>query len=212
MNKQSLEKIKFPKETVESKIVVKGSKFIGTIFYVKDEQEAIETLTAIRKKYYDATHNCYAYIIHPNIEKFSDDGEPSGSAGKPILSVLKGSGLTNTLAVVTRYFGGTKLGVGGLVRAYSDSVKESLKMVEVIEFEPIYIVELKLNFNETQHMYHLVDKLDKIKIENEEYVPEGVIFKLKIGVGKFNTIKEILTEKCNRNQEVKILEEKFDKI
>lgn len=207
-----MDKIKFPAKTTEYKTSVKGSKFIGTVFAIQNEEDAVILLNQIRKKYYDATHNCYSYVIHPEIEKFSDDGEPSGSAGKPILSVLKGSGLTNTLVIVTRYYGGTKLGVGGLVRAYSDCAKGALDLVEIVEFESIVIAEVQLNFNETQYIYHLIDKLDKIKIVEENYLPEGVVFKLKVGVENFNKFKQELTEKLNREEKVTVLEERFDKI
>jgi uncharacterized YigZ family protein len=207
-----MEKIKFPKDTTEYKLTVKGSKFIGTVFCAKTESEALSLLEKTRKKYFDATHNCYAYLIQNGTFKFSDDGEPSGSAGKPIFNVLKGSGLTNTLIIVTRYFGGTKLGVGGLVRAYSDCAKKVLELVETVELEEVVTVKTKLNFNEAQYIYHLADKLDKIKIEEENYSANGVIFSLKIGKDNYNLFKQKLTEKLNRNQQIDILEEKFDKI
>jgi len=207
-----MEKIKFPKEKTEYKLTVKGSKFIGTVFYAKTESDALNLLEQTRKKYFDATHNCYAYLIQDGTFKFSDDGEPSGSAGKPIFNVLKGSGLTNTLVVVTRYFGGTKLGVGGLVRAYSDCAKGALELVETVELEEVIIAKVKLNFNEAQYIYHFADKLDKIKIEEENYSSDGVVFSLKIGKDNFNLFKQKLTEKLNRNQQIDILEEKFDKV
>jgi len=207
-----MEKIKFPSEGTEYKLSVKGSKFIASVFHTEDEEKALELLAQVRKKHYDATHNCYAYIIYPEIEKFSDDGEPSGSAGRPILSVLKGSGLTNTLVVVTRYYGGTKLGVGGLARAYSGCAKEALLLVEEIEFQEIVLAELNLKFNESQYMYHLSNKIGKIKIVEENYTADGVVFQLKIGTDVLDSFKQKLTEKLNRNQNIKVLEEYFDKI
>lgn len=106
-------------------LVEKKSRFIANIFYVENEKEASDKLNEIRKKYYDAKHNCYAYILGAGGEnvKSSDDGEPQGTAGHPMLDILKGEGITNCIAIVTRYFGGTLLGTGGLVRAYSDSLK-----------------------------------------------------------------------------------------
>ncbi|TFB11067.1 YigZ family protein [Candidatus Marinimicrobia bacterium MT.SAG.2] len=104
----------------------KGSKFIGSAFHVQDEQEAKMNLEKIKKKYHDATHNCWAYRVgHGDkiIGLSGDDGEPSGSAGAPMLSVIEGAELTNLIVIVTRYFGGTKLGVGGLIRAYGGCVK-----------------------------------------------------------------------------------------
>ena len=104
----------------------KGSKFIGSAFHVQDEQEAKMKLDTVKKKYHDATHNCWAYRVGQGdkiIGLSGDDGEPSGSAGAPMLSVIEGAELTNLIVIVTRYFGGTKLGVGGLIRAYGGCVK-----------------------------------------------------------------------------------------
>ena len=116
-------------------ITEKKSRFIAYLSQVSSPEEAVSFLTSIKKKHYDAKHNCSAYIIAgeegaPDILHSSDDGEPSGTAGKPIMSVLSGAGLKNVILVVTRYFGGTLLGTGGLVRAYTDASKEALKAAE----------------------------------------------------------------------------------
>lgn len=110
-----------------AEIVVKKSKFIANTFQVNTKEEAEEKINEIRKKYYDAKHNCYGYIVE-NIEKSSDDGEPSKTAGAPILDILKKKNLQNVLVIVTRYFGGILLGTGGLVRAYSQAAQEALEM------------------------------------------------------------------------------------
>lgn len=109
-------------------IEIKKSTFISHAFFVKDEEKALEIIDDVSTKYRDATHNCYAYIIgeDANIERYSDDGEPSGTAGVPMLEVLKKKELRNILVISTRYFGGIKLGAGGLVRAYTSSVVEAL--------------------------------------------------------------------------------------
>ena len=109
-------------------IIEKKSKFIATVMQVHTVEEADQYMQQLRKKYYDATHNCFAYQIgeHNEFQRSSDDGEPQGTAGKPILEVLKGEGIRNTLICVTRYFGGTLLGTGGLVRAYGKAAKEGL--------------------------------------------------------------------------------------
>lgn len=114
---------------------VKKSKFIATIKPIKTEEEAIAFIDEMKKKYYDANHNCFAYTIGNNneITRFNDDGEPSRTAGLPMLDILMGEELHNLVAVVTRYFGGTLLGTGGLVRAYSDATKEGLKNCVIIE-------------------------------------------------------------------------------
>ena len=113
-------------QPAEHEIVVKKSRFICNLIPVETEREAREALAAIKKKHYDARHNCYAMSLGGNIKKSSDDGEPQGTAGVPMLEVLSRSGITNILAVVTRYFGGTLLGAGGLVRAYGASVSQAL--------------------------------------------------------------------------------------
>ena len=111
------------KENVLAEIVEKKSKFIANLFYIESQQEAEKIIKQIKKKYYDARHNCIAYRVIENdsvIEKSSDDGEPSGTAGAPMLNILQKNNLCNVLVVVTRYFGGILLGTGGLVRAYSN--------------------------------------------------------------------------------------------
>ena len=110
----------------------KKSRFIAHIFSVENEDEAEQYINAVRKKYWDARHNCYAYIIGDNgqVQRFSDDGEPQGTAGKPILDIISTSGLTNCLIVVTRYFGGVLLGTGGLIKAYQAASKAGLEIAE----------------------------------------------------------------------------------
>ena len=118
----------------EAEIVEKKSRFIATVRPVKSEEEAVEFLESMRKKYWNATHNCFAYVIgeHFQIQRCSDDGEPSGTAGKPMLDVLLGEQIHDVVVVVTRYFGGTLLGTGGLVRAYAGATKEGLLASKVI--------------------------------------------------------------------------------
>ena len=118
------------KSSGESEIVVTKSRFIGNLVSVSSASEAEEFITSIRKKYNDARHNCWAYIVMEGdmvINKCSDDGEPSGTAGRPILSIMEGAGLVNAVCTVTRYFGGVLLGTGGLVRAYSDASSQALE-------------------------------------------------------------------------------------
>ena len=122
------------KKSGESEIVVTKSRFIGNLVSVSSAAEAEEFITSVRKKYNDARHNCWAYILMDGdmiINKCSDDGEPSGTAGRPILSIMEGAGLVNAVCTVTRYFGGVLLGTGGLVRAYSDAASEALEAAVV---------------------------------------------------------------------------------
>lgn len=130
-----LEKYKTVYEGGEGEIVEKKSRFIATVRLVEKEEDALAFIEEMRKKYWDARHNCYAYSIGENREftRCSDDGEPSGTAGRPMLDVILGTGVYNVAVVVTRYFGGVLLGTGGLVRAYSKAVQEGLAASTVIE-------------------------------------------------------------------------------
>ncbi len=110
----------------------KHSRFIATAFFCDSEELASEIISAQKSKYWDARHNVYAYVLQNGSVRFSDDGEPHGTAGMPILDVIKGSGITNVLVVVTRYFGGILLGTGGLVRAYSTSTRDALSAAQKV--------------------------------------------------------------------------------
>ena len=122
-------------EDTSAEIIVKKSKFIANLFYISSIEEVEIKLKEIKKKYYDAKHHCYAYSImtnNGNINKMSDDGEPSGTAGAPMLNIINKNGLVNVLIVVTRYFGGVLLGTGGLVKAYSDATLNAIEKAKII--------------------------------------------------------------------------------
>jgi uncharacterized YigZ family protein len=141
-------------------IKVKGSRFIGTAAPVADKDAALEFREEMRKEFYDATHNCYAYRIGEDGNEFraADDGEPAGSAGKPILFMIDKYELKDVFVNVTRYFGGTKLGVGGLVRAYSDAAEEVLKIVKK---KPIYLtktIEINCGYEEISLCKKFIDE------------------------------------------------------
>ena len=127
--------MKLINETYINTIIISKSEFITRLFRVNNIDEVNKNLAETRKKHYDASHNCYAYILGDNaeIEKCSDDGEPLKTAGAPMLDALKKNNVTNILAITTRYFGGILLGAGGLVRAYSKSVSEALKLAKFYE-------------------------------------------------------------------------------
>ena len=132
-----------PSRFGEGEFVEKKSRFIGRIWQVETEEEALEKIQQMKKKHYDATHNCWAYIIRDGAVRFSDDGEPGGTAGMPMLQVLQREGLYNVVCVVTRYFGGILLGAGGLVRAYTkgakiavDAAGKSMKRVWTVLYVP----------------------------------------------------------------------------
>lgn len=133
----------------EGEIVEKKSRFIATIRRVESEEEAIAFIEEMKKKYWDARHNCSAFVIGSRAEltRCSDDGEPSGTAGRPMLEVLLGDGVRNIAVVVTRYFGGVLLGTGGLVRAYTQAVKEGLENSLIGTMCHGFEVELKTDYN-----------------------------------------------------------------
>ena len=136
------------KQCSEAEYTVNRSRFIGRCFPVDSEEAALCLLGDIRKKHWDATHNCFAYRIGDNAAaRFSDDGEPGGTAGKPIMDVLTGRGLTNVLCVVTRYFGGILLGAGGLVRAYSKSAAEAVAKAGVVSYLPGTVLDIPMDYS-----------------------------------------------------------------
>lgn len=136
------------KQCSEAEYTVNRSRFIGRCFPVESEEAALCLLGDIRKKHWDATHNCFAYRIGENAAaRFSDDGEPGGTAGKPIMDMLTGRGLTNVLCVVTRYFGGILLGAGGLVRAYSKSAADAVTKAGVVSYLPGTVLDIPMDYS-----------------------------------------------------------------
>lgn len=174
------------KENIQNTIEIKKSKFITKLFKVDNINEINNILNNINKEYKDATHVCYAYILN-NTEKCSDDGEPSGTAGLPILNILKKKNLTNILAVVIRYFGGIKLGAGGLVRAYSNSIIETLNKTETIELVEGYLIEMEFSYDQIKLAdYILVDQT----IIKKEY-HNNVIYQFYLNQEQLNFIPEL---------------------
>lgn len=147
----------------KTELEVKKSKFIANIIKILDEQEAKNKINEIKKEYSDAKHNCYAYIIYDNetkmkIEKSSDDREPSGTAGIPMLTLLQKNNLVNVLIIVTRYFGGILLGTGGLARAYTDASKLALENAKMIELKYGELLEYNLKYDEFEHFKYICEK------------------------------------------------------
>lgn len=165
----------------EAEIVEKKSRFIATVKPVKSEEEAVEFIESMRKKYWDARHNCFAYVIGERfqIQRCSDDGEPSGTAGKPMLDVLLGEEIHDTIVVVTRYFGGTLLGTGGLVRAYQGATKAGLEASVIIEkcwgkklkIGTDYTGLGKIQYILAQRKLSILDTIYADKVEIEVLVP-----------------------------------------
>ena len=142
--------MKIIKEFYETEIIIEKSRFIAHAYQVNSIEEATLIINENKKKYWDATHNCLAFVIGKNQEymRSSDDGEPSGTAGVPILEAIKKAGITNTLVIVTRYFGGIKLGAGGLVRAYSKATSTCLSEASYIEKKELAHYSLALSSSE----------------------------------------------------------------
>ena len=144
---------------ITSEIIINKSRFITIITNINDINKIKEKLEEIKKTYKDATHYCFAYIIQ-NHEKCSDNGEPSGTAGMPILNVLKQNNLTNILCVVIRYFGGIKLGAGGLIRAYSTSASEALKKATITTIVDGYNLTIEFSYDNLKQIDYLLKNID----------------------------------------------------
>lgn len=151
-------------------IVEKKSRFIANVFPVKKEEEALEFLEKMRKEHWNATHNCFAYTIgeKDQIQRCSDDGEPSGTAGRPILDVLLGEKVHNVIVVVTRYFGGTLLGTGGLVRAYSKATQEGLKQSTIIEKFTGKEISVVTDYNGIGKIQYIIGQME-LTVEEIQY-------------------------------------------
>lgn len=143
-------------------IVEKKSRFIAHVYPIQTEEQALEYIEKLKKEYWDARHNCYAYVLgeRQELQRFSDDGEPSGTAGKPILEVLLGEEIHNTLVVVTRYFGGTLLGTGGLVRAYSASTKAGLDNSVITEKCLGKKINIDTDYNGLGKLQYILGEMD----------------------------------------------------
>ena len=187
------------KENIETEIVVKKSKFICNLIKVENQKEAEEYIKKTKKKYYDARHNCVAYRVIEDeqiIEKSSDDGEPSGTAGGPMLNILQKNNLCNVLVIVTRYFGGILLGTGGLVRAYSDAAFEAINTAERIEKCIGIEAETELDYNNLESFKYYCKKND-IYIKYYDY-SEKIICKIQLEeCNKERLIDDFNTKKVN---------------
>jgi uncharacterized YigZ family protein len=175
-------------------IIINKSRFIGTACPVETEEEALEFIDKIKKEFKDATHNVYAYVIgeNSNIQRFSDDGEPSGTAGMPVLNVIKQENIRNAAIVVTRYFGGVLLGAGGLVRAYTKSSKIALESGIIVDKKLFYDVLFKLD-------YTLLGKMENELLKNnfilvDKIYEEQVIIKLIAEHEDVDNIKDLVGE------------------
>lgn len=188
------------KENIKEEIVIKNSKFIAFLVKIKNQDEISKALTSIKKDYPKATHYCYAYCLD-NHKKASDDHEPSGTAGIPILSVLEKNQLNDVLCVVVRYFGGIKLGAGGLVRAYQKSVATCIQHAKLVKLEKGYQITLHFPYEQEKHFTQIfknatiVNKTFTDKITITFLISQEAFKKLQNQTKNILIEKEVLIEK-----------------
>lgn len=200
-------------QDVSSEIVEKKSKFIANVYYVETVEEAEDKLKEVKKTYFDARHNCYAFSIYTKdgiINRFSDDGEPSGTAGAPMLNILNSKGLTNILVVITRYFGGILLGTGGLVRAYTGALQEALNKIVEIEKDIGLETKIEVSYSDFEKFKYYL-KQNEIKLLNSEY-SENIVSIIEITEEKLQKIKINRNELNFKILSINILREKYIEI
>lgn len=189
--------MKIPKDYFSTEETIKGSRFLSELFPISSQAEVREKIKAQKQKYADATHVCHAFICGKNAEimGMSDDGEPGGTAGRPMLDVLKGSGATNLLVTITRWFGGTLLGTGGLVHAYGDGAKNVLS---VAEFEEL-VEKSKFSLSCDYQQYQVVKKIFEnfTLYDVGEDFGEAITIKGEIAATDFDTLKQKIFDSTN---------------
>jgi uncharacterized YigZ family protein len=185
-----VKEIKVIKNSCQADYKEKGSRFIALAFPVQTVDEALTILERTRKKYYDASHHCYAYRLHNNKSKYSDAGEPSGTAGVRILNAIEHFSLSDIIVIIVRYFGGTKLGVGGLGRAYYDSAVQVLNKAKIINKKMYQKIFISTGHNLVQKIYHIFSSYES-KILNVEYTDKARFECLVIPSDKQKIIFEI---------------------
>lgn len=188
---------------------MKKSRFIATVKPVQTENEALEFIESLKKKYWDATHNCSAYIIGTDqpIMRCSDDGEPSKTAGRPMLDVLLAHELTNLAVVVTRYFGGTLLGTGGLVKAYQSSVIEGLNQCKIITKELGIQLSITTDYNTIGKLQYLIGQ-EHITVLNTAYT-DIVVITLLVPPSKMDFLRKKVAELTNGSATLEVLDQTY---
>lgn len=181
-------------ESGTGEIIEKKSRFIGYVCHVESEEEADTFIIEIKKKHYDARHNCFAYVIGAKqpIMRFSDDGEPGGTAGKPILEVIQGFGLCDVCIVVTRYFGGTLLGTGGLVRAYTDAAKAGVESTQIVQKRMMIPLRITTNYTDLGKIQYILGT-EKLEAKDSEYGQEVTLW-TEVFIDDIDRITQSLTE------------------
>lgn len=178
-----MEEYRIPSQDAEAEFVEKHSRFITHIWHTQTEEEVLARLKWARETYWDATHNVYAYLLRGNIMRYSDDGEPQGTAGMPVLDVLRKSGVTDVVTVATRYFGGILLGGGGLVRAYSHTASIALQAAQIITMRECLLLSLTCDYGRYGRVASLVPECGG--------VTDDTVFEEKVTI-KFHLAPELL--------------------
>lgn len=188
---------------VETEITIKGSRFIGQLYPAATLSEVEKYLSDCRKEYRDATHRCYAFRLGPDggTNRFSDDGEPSGTAGKPILSLLERNKITDVLLIVIRYFGGTKLGTGGLVRAYTGASRSVLNEATIISIPVLLGLKITFPYDYTSGVMRIISQHD-LKIFDTDY-REDITISLGIRPSLVESVRTLLQDATSGNIAIK---------
>ncbi len=196
------------KEASTASFVEKKSEFIGSICPVTTEEEALAFVASVKKQYADAKHNVYAYILRENnITRFSDDGEPHGTAGMPVLDVLRKEGVTDVAVVVTRYFGGILLGTGGLVRAYSQSAKMALDAAGKAVMQKLTVFSVRVSYADLQKIEPVLNAQSLVRL-NAVYESD-VRLELAILEASYSPLADALTERTGGRAIIRIEGERF---
>ena len=196
------------KENVSAEIVEKKSKFIANLFYVETIEDVENRLKEIRKKYYDAKHNCFAFRLdNEKMSRFSDDGEPSGTAGAPMLNILEGRNLSNVLVIVTRYFGGILLGTGGLVRAYSEATLKAIENSEIVEKVYGNILNIEIEYKDLDNIKYYL-KNENINIENINY-GEKILLKIELTDEELEKIKRMVDDRKLNINKIELISKEY---
>ncbi len=199
-------------KTGQHELIIKKSKFICSLARTETVEEAQEFIDQISKKYHDATHNTYAYTLglNDNQVKASDNGEPSGTAGIPELKALQLMKLKNVTAVVTRYFGGIKLGAGGLIRAYSNSVTEAAQNIGVVKCVMQQLIQFSIPYNRIDEINHYLEE-NRISIASQEYTT-NVSIQIYLDLDQIQKVEDSLINLLSGKVEFNKLDQRFNEI
>ena len=196
-----------PRAKAQAEYIEKKSRFIGQVFPVTSEQEAKGLIESVRKQHYDARHNCWCYILQDGQKRYSDDGEPQGTAGQPMMNVFAREGVVDVLCVVTRYFGGILLGAGGLCRAYTKAAKDALDAAGIASMQPWLREQFDISYTLFERVKLLLAQLDGV-LEDAQY-GAGITVTCRIPETKDAQLRTALRELSSGSVAPNLLEEIF---